>query len=189
MPAVTPRLGIERTDSAPSERFLELQEALEIYETEKKLQFEQAKFIFEQSRTYHTVIMGLAYGGFFALWSSTSSFVTDKKTMALAGGLMTLSIIAFAVFTIINMYILSKVTLRNAQLAQKFGNPKTAEDLIAVAQQIAEYRDKMNSDIRSASAQVAILWPPFFFTSLISGVAAALILLFVLLKHHGLGIL
>jgi hypothetical protein len=101
----------------------EWKKQLELYEIEKKSQYEQAKFLFDQSRTYNTVIMGLAYGGFFSLWSAANGFSTDKRTLALAGALMTISIIAFVGFTLLNLFHMSKINLRNAQIAQSYGNP------------------------------------------------------------------
>jgi hypothetical protein len=81
----------------------EWKKQLELYEMEKKSQYEQAKFLFDQSRTYNTVIMGLAYGGFFSLWSSANGFSTDKRMLALAGALTTISIIVFVSFTLLNL--------------------------------------------------------------------------------------
>jgi hypothetical protein len=188
MQPVTPQ-SLHNAPAASSGPTILLQEALAIYETEKRLQYEQVKFIFEQSRTYNTVIMGLAYGGFFALWSSANSFIADKKTMAFAGGLMTVSILSFVLFTILNMYVLQKAVLKNAKLAHMFGNPKTAEEFSASVAAIANYREAMNAALRKASARVAVLWPPFFFVSLASGIFGAVTMLYLFLKHHGLGLI
>jgi len=158
--------------------------ALEFYESEKRLQYEQAKFLFEQSRTYQAVIMGLAYGGFFALWSSTNSFVQNKGISALAAALMLISILAFALWTILNMYMLAQVTLKHAGLAKLYDkDPQSHEELLARTKLISEKRHMINAEIRDVTVRLAMFWRPFFYTSLILGVIAALIMLVVLVTH------
>ena len=97
---------------------------------------------------------------------------------------MLLSIMSFALFTVLNMFVIAKVTVANAQLAKAFGDaPKSPQELIKRTNAIAEHRDKVNKGIISATTKVALLWPPFFYTSLLSGIFAALIMLFVLVSH------
>ena len=162
----------------------ELHDLLALYETEKRLQYEQTKFIFEQSKTYHTIVMGLAYGGFFALWSSAKAFVNDAGLLATAASLMLVSILSFTLFTILNMYLLQQASLKNAKLAQSFGNPTTSKELRKSISQIATYRTEMNSGILAASARLARWWAPFFYTSLSTGIFAALLMLYILLRHQ-----
>lgn len=165
------------------------QDALAVYELEKKLQSEQAKFLFEQSRTYNTVIMGLAYGGFFAMWSSVNSFSGDKRTVALAGALMTISIVAFVAFTLLNMFTISRAMVANARLATLYTQiPTTPTELVAHASRIKENAERLNAELRAQALWVAKLWPPFFYVSVIAGFVGAFTLLFLLLKHHGLGL-
>jgi hypothetical protein len=152
-------------------------DVLELYEIEKKSQYEQAKFLFDQSRTYNTVIMALAYGGFFSMWSAVAGFSIDKRTVALAGALMTISIITFVSYTMLNMFLMSKISVRNAKLAELYGSPNNLDDF--------KVRETMNAEIRAKAIRIAQLWPPFFYASVISGFAGSFILLFLLLKHHG----
>jgi hypothetical protein len=160
-------------------------DALELYEIEKKSQYEQAKFLFDQSRTYNTVIMALAYGGFFSMWSAVAGFSIDKRTVALAGALMTISIITFVSYTMLNMFLMSKISVRNAKLAELYGSPNNLDDFKAMVARMTANRETMNTEIRAKAIRVAQLWPPFFYTSVISGFAGSFILLFLLLKHHG----
>lgn len=164
------------------------QDALAVYELEKKAQYEQAKFLFEQSRTYNTVIMGLAYGGFFAMWSSVNGFSVDKRTVALAGALMTISIITFVAFTLLNMFTISRAMVMNARLASLYATPTTPAELAAQAARIRENVERLNTELRAKALWVAKLWPPFFYVSVITGFLGAFTLLFLLLKHHGLGL-
>jgi hypothetical protein len=153
------------------------------FEAEKKLQYEQAKFLFDQSKTYNTVIIGLAYGGFFSLWASVNSYSTDKRTIALAGALMAISILAFVGFTILNVYVMSTVVVENANYASLFGNPKSLEEFRALVTRLTDRRVKMNAKIAEQSIWVAKLWRPFFFTAIGSGLLASLIVVFLMLKH------
>jgi hypothetical protein len=166
-----------------SAQFKALQEALALYEIEKKLQLEQTKNLFEQSKSYQTVILGLAYGGFFAIWATAKSFTSDARLMAIAASLMIVSIFAYAIFMIINMYVLSKAVIRNVQTAQAYASPKTLDELNRSIQEIAARRDKTNIELRHATVMVAKLWPPFFWVSVIAGVIAALLMLGVLVKN------
>lgn len=162
----------------------EFKAALELYETEKKLQYEQTKFLFEQARTYHTVVMGLAYGGFFALWSQAKSIPNEGRLISFAAASMLVSIGTFVLFTILNMYVLSKATVKNAKIARNFDlTPRSPSELQTMTEQIASLRDRTNSAIKSSSAFVAVLWPWFFYPSLLSGLAGMITLLYVYVSH------
>jgi hypothetical protein len=76
---------------------------------------------------------------------------------------MLVSILAFALFTVLNMFVISKVTVANAQIAKKFSDtPKSLQELIERAQAIAEHREKVNKGITIAMIKVTLIWPPFF---------------------------
>jgi esterase/lipase len=181
-------MGVITTNVTNVSVHSQLREWLVLYESEKRLQHETAKFVFDQSKTYHAVVMGLAYGGFFALWSSANGFLVDKKLLALAGALMTVSIVSFVIFTIMNMYALQRATLKHVTLADTYGTPKTLEDFQASVKTIAAARESANSELQKLNAALIRCWAPFFFTSLICGSVAALIMLYLLLAHHGLGL-
>ena len=138
----------------------------------------------EQSRTYHTVVMGLAYGGFFAIWSAAKSITGENRLLAFSGAAMLISVSTFVLFTILNMYVLAKMTVKNARIAQSYDRiPTSPGDLLDTAKKIAKLREATNADIRSAAARVAILWPWFFYPSLISGMSAMLVLLYAYVRH------
>jgi hypothetical protein len=159
---------------------------LELFEREKKAQSEQVKAFFDNSRTYNAVIMGLAYGGFFSLWSSANGFSADKRTLALAGALMTISLIAFILFTVLNMVVVSRTTIGHARLAQQYGAaPTNIQEFAQMTARVAAGRESLNAKLQSDAARMALLWPPFLWTSLASGLVASLLLLWLLLKHHG----
>jgi hypothetical protein len=76
------------------------------------------------------------------------------------------------------MFVLAKVTVANAQVAKSFnGTPSSPQELVAKTKLIADHRERVNSGIISATVKVSLLWRPFFFTSLLSGIFAAVILL------------
>jgi hypothetical protein len=168
----------------PSNHLTEFRTALDLYETEKKLQYEQTKFLLDQARTYHTVVMGLAYGGFFALWSQAKSITNESGLISCAAAAMLISIGTFVLFTILNMYLLSKATISNAKIARRYDfTPRSPSELQTMTEQIASLRDRINSEIKSSSAFVAILWPWFFYPSLLSGISGMVILLYVYVSH------
>lgn len=146
-------------------------------------QAEQVKTLYDQTKSYQTTIIGLAYGGFFAIWAYAKSFLTDTRFAALAGALMGISIFLFAIFEILNMLLLTFATLKSAEFARKIQVPRDPNHISFAAEQLSTAANTFKQDIERAAAKLIRAWPWFFLPSLLSGVAAAFILVYLLLKH------
>ena len=164
--------------SSPAITQQQLLHALGQIEKARKTQDEQTRALFDQTKAYQTTIIGLAYGGFFAIWAYARTFLVDTKLVALAGALMGISIFLFAVFEILNMLFLTFVTLQSAKLARSIVAPADASSIPTFASQFTE----LANGTKAANTLIR-LWPWFFVPSLLSGVFAALLLIFMLLQH------
>jgi hypothetical protein len=161
--------------------------ALDQIEKARKTQSEQAKTIYDQTKSYQTTIIGLAYGGFFAIWAYAKTFVTDTKLAAVAGALMGLSIFLFVVFEILNMLFLTFVTLETAKFARSITAPSDPNRIPMIAEQLVNSANTFKEKLESAAGKLIFVWPWFFIPSLLAGIIAALLLIYLLLKHALVG--
>jgi hypothetical protein len=81
---------------------------------------------------------------------------------------------------------MSKITLRHAEIAQSYGNPKSLAEFTEMVKAMMAKREAAAAEIRVAAVRIATLWRPFFFTSVGTGFVAGLLLLALLLRHNGL---
>lgn len=116
----------------------------------------------DQSRYANTILL-LAYGGFYALWASTAGNM-PKSWFGLSGILMGISLLFFIGFELAKM-IAKSVAFRKGLAVDEHGHKRVAdyEVLFAVSSNI----DRVNS-----------YWLPVFIPTLLTGLAAGLIVLF-----------
>lgn len=99
---------------------------------------------------------------------------------------MTISVIAFVIFAILNMVVISRTMIAHAKLGQQYGAaPMSIQEYSQMVANLTAHRESLNEKVRRDAMRMALLWPPFLWVSLLTGLAAALLLLWLLLKHHG----
>jgi len=124
---------------------------------------------YSHANAYSNVIIGAGYAGFFAIWALTKDHLNDRQ-MAWAGLLIAVSILFFVIFEIIKM-VYSYFDLEKQ--AQALSRPDQYKELLAAHR---------NAQSRIA-LQLRIQWYFFFSISLLTGLGAAGIVLWLFLRQ------
>lgn len=140
-----------------------------------KFSAEQKEFLekaMTQAQAYTNLIMLAGYAGLFALWQVAKEHLTPLSAY-MAGILLIISLAVFIAMEIYGMYLRSKDLFRTA---------RAVDDPESYIANVARHRE----DAANRAVRLAQLHPYGFFTSIVSGGGAALIIL--LAFCHGLWI-
>jgi len=119
---------------------------------------------YEQAKSYSNIIMFGGYAGLFAIWSFTKDDL--EKWQSLTVGLLTaISILIFVLFELISTW------LRGKQANSLMVQLKEAEEL-------HKFPEEYGKSEQAMAAKHMKIWPYFFFGSVITGVGAAVILVY-----------
>ncbi len=124
---------------------------------------------YSHAGNYANAIVGAGYASFFAIWALTKDRIPNRA-MALAGILIVVSILFFIAFEIIKM-IYAKVDLEKQ--AKALSQPDQYRELLA-AHKTVQAR---------LALQLRIHWTICFSVSLLTGLGAAGIVLWVFIKQ------
>jgi hypothetical protein len=123
---------------------------------------------YEQAKSYSNIVMMGGYAGLFAIWSFTKEQLVKWQVIAV-GLLALLSVLLFVLFEIYGMWLRSVQTF-------------TLLKQLAKAGQMNKFPDDYGKQERERAESLSRIWPFFFFGALISGLAAAAILLWAFVQ-------
>jgi hypothetical protein len=161
--------------------------ALAAFRETQKDAMDQAKSVLDSAKTYQTTVFGLAYGGFFAIWGFSRSFIADTRLMAATGALMAFSILLFVIFEIANMTFMSRIAARKLELVAGIQEPASLKDLQISTEAFKQANFQYRQQTIASARRLQKVWHWFFWPSLGSGVLAALLLVFLLVRHSIVG--
>ena len=133
----------------------------------------------EHANRYATTVVGLAYGGFFALWSPTRSAIispTCKPLVSAAGALMTLSLLTFISFEIFRMYVTAK---QNNALFEMREYSEMVHSLPDMLRKVQDHHNRA----ANLTALFNRVWNVILPFTVLTGFAAAAIMFFVFLLN------
>jgi hypothetical protein len=96
---------------------------------------------------------------------------------------MGVSILLFVCFEIANMFFMNRIAAEKLELATTMASPTNLEEVRAAAQTFDAANARFRQRTLTTARRVHRAWLVFFWPSLLSGVFAALLLIFLLIKH------
>jgi hypothetical protein len=122
---------------------------------------------FDKATTYSKLILGLGYAGFFTAWSGSKQHLSPK---ALVGSALcvTVSLVLFLIFEMINAAVMSHLAVEFAQM------PMGSEAEAEAEASFRKYRSKEKKFLKP----VMRIWPAMFYSSAITGLSGAGILIY-----------
>jgi hypothetical protein len=123
---------------------------------------------YERMQSYSRVVIGLAYAGLLAVWSSTKQ-VLPERLLILSGLLIILSILAYVIFEVGQMLIYAWMGWRYAHTLAKKG--------VADALSEVEQREKR------VRAPLLLSWLIMFALAAVAGFGAAGILVYAFCRR------
>ena len=123
---------------------------------------------YEQARSYSNIIMMGGYAGLFAIWGFTKAELVQWQVVSV-GLLALISLLFFVLFEIYASWLRSTQTFSLLkQLTQ--------------AEQMNRFPEDYGKQEQARAANLAKVWPFFFFGALISGLGAAGVLVFAFVQ-------
>ena len=124
---------------------------------------------FEQSKSYSNIIIFGGYAGLFAVWNFTKSDL--EKWQNLTVGLLAItSIIIFVIFELAGAW------LRGNQVKNLMAQLEEAEKL-------EHFPEEYGKNERENAAKFLKVWPYFFFSSVLTGIGAAGVLIYSFIQN------
>lgn len=155
--------------------FIELNKVIAQIREDRAVQ-DEAQFIgvlYDKSSSYNNVVLTLGYAGFFAIWSKVSTSLSFTAN-AWVGALLGISLITFIAWTLVNMLVnVRSLKLRNSELQKEFDSRAEQLDALARAHHLVQMR----------ILSVLKYWPVTFGVTVISGFAAGVFLLAILISE------
>ena len=138
---------------------------------------EQTKKREEYAKTYTTVIIGLAYGGFFALWAYAKTLLPpgDRQLVLASASLLTISLFIFVVFEII-------------KVAQASSSISKANKLLSTTVKKRDFGEfhrqfsKMAEDSQRDDSRFFRFWQVTFYPCVLFGISGAALLFFLMAR-------
>jgi len=119
--------------------------------------------LFDASTAYNQLIVIGGYGAFFAVWSAFASHIS-RVVLLLSGMLMTISLVVYVTWTVVNMYRLQG---SNIAASETFGEG------------VEGFEERYQAAIASGhgkSAELLRYWKPVVWLAGLTGLGAALLL-------------
>lgn len=124
---------------------------------------------FEQSKSYSNIIIFGGYAGLFAVWNFTKNDL-EKWQNSTVGLLAITSIIIFVIFELFGAW------LRGNQVKDLMAQLEEAEKL-------EQFPEEYGKNERENAAKFMKIWPYFFFSSILTGIGAAAVLIYSFIKN------
>ena len=138
--------------------------------------------LYQKAQTYNNAVVVIGYASFFAIWAFSRIYLPETTSIHVALA-MGLSIFLFVIFVVIDMSYHTFVVMKaNAKLRHKY-EATTLEGLIAESKAHKAMTDDFSQSVMRGGLVMLVAWPFFFFPSLLSGVYAALLLLYNFAAH------
>jgi hypothetical protein len=124
-----------------------------------------ASAVFDKAAAYENIIIAAGYVAFFSVWAATAEHLT-RTAVLWSGGLISISLIAYVMWHVLQMSVRLKTQPAFGKIVQD--NPAPDEFL----RRWQEVETQQNKD----SIIMLRVWPYFFLTSLVTGLAGGVLL-------------
>jgi hypothetical protein len=129
---------------------------------------------FEKAGAYTNLVMLAGYAGLFALWQFTKEHLSRDQTIWVALFIL-LSIAIFVLYEVFKSWSINRQLIDYASVFRNPQNTASAEAMIATLQ-------KLDKDKRMAGIIGQRFWMLAYFATLVTGLAAAFVLLYAFLR-------
>lgn len=129
---------------------------------------------FERSTNYTNLLLVAGYAGFFALWQITRDLLS-RRQVVVSALLMLLSITIFIVYEIYRS-LYASIYLHGYY--KTISNSEVRESIAAMNQAICDFQAHRRKGVLAST----IIWAIVFSLTTLTGIAAALILLYSLIR-------
>ena len=129
---------------------------------------------YEKAMAYTNLIIVAGYAGFFALWQITKDFLSRNQVLSSAL-LMLISVVLFVVFEIYKAYYSSR---RLLDIGTILNDPENQSSLATLVSEI----EKHNLDEQKRYVRFGRIWHVVFILTVLSGLSAAFILAYALVR-------
>ena len=138
---------------------------------------EQTKKREDYAKTYTTTIIGLAYGGFFALWAFAKTLLppSDRQLILASASLLTVSLFIFVVFEIIKVAQASSSISKANKLLCTTAKNRDFDEFHRLFAQMAE-------DTQRDDSRFFRFWQITFYPCVFFGVSGAALLFFLMAR-------
>lgn len=136
----------------------------------------------EMAKQYHTTVLSLGYAGAFAIWTFCKDFMPENSQI-LTALLLGTSLIIYVFFEIFNVTIIGVLAIRSNIMAQPTPIPDTLEELNTYVSALKAKNAKFQRSMRGLAIGSIIIWPFFFISSLLCGLAGVLLLMYNFIAH------
>jgi len=119
---------------------------------------------YEHGKSYSNIIIFGGYAGLFTIWGFTKDNIEKWQSLTV-GILAIISIVIFVIFE------LASAWLRGSQVKKLMAQLEEAEKM-------DHFPEEYGKKEREHSAKFLIVWPYFFFGSVLTGIGAGIILLY-----------
>ena len=123
-----------------------------------------AQAVIDKASNYTRLVMTLGYGGFFAAWAGAKQYLSPKHVV-LSGLLLMVSAFLFIAFQVLEAAFASHLYLGWARLTN--ADEKTRPARI----------EQLEKAQRRVNLGTARLWPPIFYSCVVTGFAGVFILM------------
>jgi hypothetical protein len=117
----------------------------------------------DKSSNYSRMVLGLGYGGYFAVWAGTKQYLPPKYVVLSALSLVVSSFL-FIAFHVLEAACFSVLSVRSSKV--------TAAD----AQSLKAKAESFFKSSRRVSSFIGIVWMPIFAVSLLTGIGGVALL-------------
>ena len=153
------------------------EEAIRLLQAVQEMEQASLDKQFEHSKAYITLVVGLGYVGFFAIWNFAHSLIPAKAN-SLTGIMMGVSLLAFIMFEVRKMFVMQGLLVKRAGQSMVEPNVTDIEGLIRFGLEKERQNRENLSLARSLMQRLITEWKWAFGVTMLFGCSAAILLLY-----------